>query len=650
MSTLEKITTAIRFDDIVVGKNIRDFKESELQDLKDSITSYGLLQPIKLHPTDDNKFRVIFGHRRFAALKSLGRTQLEYDEYEFLETDNVDIDENDIADIQAQENLIRKNMHPLEEYSYFQDLMRRFDGDLTKVSTIASMPIKYIELMLTLGNLSIGPTALFFDNKITLDQAFLLVKLDADTQEALIGNLLDANREILIMSENEFREFIKKYSTGLDRAKFDINHDYGNAPACTDCPYNSTNQKDGLLKFQDWNDNEISKCLKATCYEAKTKIALTDLIKQARKLYGNQTKKLVREWYEDDVKKGETNIRSFKSWNIDFNEELPEACEHIVWGKVKGFNGYSIFCSNDKCPVHKETTSSGKKKEFSAALDKVADMQEALERREYRVAIRDSKTITKEAVEAIVSDPLVHHDINSSDDTSWIDRIYINMDNRAWGSIWKIIYTIADRNPDVLSLPDGYYVESYAIKRLFESKDATNKKLVKFLRENYKALLDLMEIQDKKADRHNFIKPKNEDKTFIKLCKKYGYDIDDEINIKKDEEKEIVILKKEQIKKEEAKQKEWMEKMRRMLNGISPDNHSVQECSSYYSRHGLKKFKEWYRKSVFTRGPKPSDPDEMIIKIARYCQVSFPKGTSIDTIDKLLSLRIEWLKSQFPTN
>lgn len=47
------------------------FSVDVLQDLKDSIVLHGILQPLLVVPDDELHYRIIAGHRRFAAAKAL---------------------------------------------------------------------------------------------------------------------------------------------------------------------------------------------------------------------------------------------------------------------------------------------------------------------------------------------------------------------------------------------------------------------------------------------------------------------------------------------------------------------------------------------------------------------------------------------------
>lgn len=67
----------IELDKIVSGKNIRNERDEELNDLAKSIEENGLINPIFVKPLNNGKFEVIAGHRRFEACKRLRLPYIE---------------------------------------------------------------------------------------------------------------------------------------------------------------------------------------------------------------------------------------------------------------------------------------------------------------------------------------------------------------------------------------------------------------------------------------------------------------------------------------------------------------------------------------------------------------------------------------------
>jgi len=89
----------------------------DLTDLKASIESKGILEPILVRPTADGRFQIISGERRFRAALEAGLTEVPTIEF--------DVPENEVLEIALIENLHRKDLTPFEEAEGFQSLIDR---------------------------------------------------------------------------------------------------------------------------------------------------------------------------------------------------------------------------------------------------------------------------------------------------------------------------------------------------------------------------------------------------------------------------------------------------------------------------------------------------------------------------------------------
>lgn len=92
------------------------FDEDALLELMDSIRELGLLSPIKVRKIGDNRFRIIYGNRRYKACQKLG-----FEEIPCIVTDLSD--EKEIYLEQVAENLSREDFNPVEEAEAFDKLL-----------------------------------------------------------------------------------------------------------------------------------------------------------------------------------------------------------------------------------------------------------------------------------------------------------------------------------------------------------------------------------------------------------------------------------------------------------------------------------------------------------------------------------------------
>lgn len=104
---------------IVSGKNIRNERDADLQELADSIEANGLINPILVKPRSDGKYEVVAGHRRYEAVKRLGLPHIECNITE-------ETSERDLMLAQIAENVQRKDMSALELVECFDEMKKRY--------------------------------------------------------------------------------------------------------------------------------------------------------------------------------------------------------------------------------------------------------------------------------------------------------------------------------------------------------------------------------------------------------------------------------------------------------------------------------------------------------------------------------------------
>ena len=91
----------------------------DLEELKASIESKGILEPILVRPIASGKYQIISGERRFRAAIEAGLTEVPCIEF--------DVEENEVLEIALIENLHRKDLTAFEEADGFQSLIDRFE-------------------------------------------------------------------------------------------------------------------------------------------------------------------------------------------------------------------------------------------------------------------------------------------------------------------------------------------------------------------------------------------------------------------------------------------------------------------------------------------------------------------------------------------
>ena len=153
----------------------------DLTELTESIKEKGVLEPLLVRPTDDGKFMIIAGERRWRASQLAGLTEVPCIEME--------VDEKGIAEIALIENLQRKDLTVWEEadglaalkekFGYTQDQIAQKISKgrttVTELLTIAGLPD---QIRIKCREMNISAKALLLDVARQFDEAAMFDFLD----------------------------------------------------------------------------------------------------------------------------------------------------------------------------------------------------------------------------------------------------------------------------------------------------------------------------------------------------------------------------------------------------------------------------------------------------------------------------------------
>lgn len=150
------------------------FDEAALAELKESISEFGILQPLLVAQVATDKYFLIAGERRLraAGLAGLKEVPVIISDYT----------EQQIAEIALIENLQREDLHYLEEAEGFEKLMTQFKLTQESLATRVGKKQSTIANKLRLLNLSEEVRTVLKDNKLTERHGRALLKLKEDEQ------------------------------------------------------------------------------------------------------------------------------------------------------------------------------------------------------------------------------------------------------------------------------------------------------------------------------------------------------------------------------------------------------------------------------------------------------------------------------------
>jgi ParB family chromosome partitioning protein len=148
------------------------FEESNLEDLTNSIKERGMIQPIIVRRSnnDKTKFEIIAGERRWLAAQRAGLHDVPV-----VITEADDLKSLEFAIV---ENVQRHDLSPVEEAQGYKRLIDEFNYDQEKVSKFIGKSRSYITNSLRLLTLPNDVIELIENQKITAGHAKILVGLD----------------------------------------------------------------------------------------------------------------------------------------------------------------------------------------------------------------------------------------------------------------------------------------------------------------------------------------------------------------------------------------------------------------------------------------------------------------------------------------
>ena len=179
----------------------KNFDETNLEDLTNSIKERGIIQPIIVRKSDNenSKFEIIAGERRWLAAQRAG-------------IHNVPVVITDVDDLKSLEfaiveNVQRHDLNPLEEAQGYKRLIDEFSYDQEKVSKFIGKSRSYITNSLRILTLPDEVIKLVESNKLSTGHAKILVGLD---NASFVANKIVENKLSVRQAENFVQLFKKK--------------------------------------------------------------------------------------------------------------------------------------------------------------------------------------------------------------------------------------------------------------------------------------------------------------------------------------------------------------------------------------------------------------------------------------------------------
>ena len=156
------------------------FDEEALQELADSITEYGLIQPITVRKQDNGYYQIIAGERRWRAARLAGLREVP--------VRIVEADDARAMEIALVENLQREDLNPIEEAAGFRVLMEEYGLTQEEAASRVGKSRSAVANAMRLLALCPEVTELVESGKLSAGHARTLVVLKSPAEQLTVAN------------------------------------------------------------------------------------------------------------------------------------------------------------------------------------------------------------------------------------------------------------------------------------------------------------------------------------------------------------------------------------------------------------------------------------------------------------------------------
>ncbi|MFH5804359.1 ParB/RepB/Spo0J family partition protein [Alienimonas sp. DA493] len=165
----------------------QDFAEPELKELAESITRHGVLQPLLVREVN-GEYQLIAGERRLMAAKRAG--------LETVPCRVLSLGDKEVCEAAIEENIKRKDLHPLEKAKAFRDYLDRFGGTVEALAKSLSISRPAVSNLLRLLDLEPVVAEALRADKITAGHARALLALSGADQVAALELVIDGGLSV----------------------------------------------------------------------------------------------------------------------------------------------------------------------------------------------------------------------------------------------------------------------------------------------------------------------------------------------------------------------------------------------------------------------------------------------------------------------
>ena len=232
----------------------KNFDESELHSLSQSIKNNGIFQPIVVvsDKEENGKYKIVAGERRWRAAQLAN-----IHEVPIILRDDLSSDK--IVEISLLENLERSDLNPIEEAKGYEELINKYNYTQEKVAKIFSKSRPYITNFLRLLSLPDEIKSFIVDGKISVGHARAIINSD---------NSLEVAKNIIKkgLSVREVEKLLKKPKKSVNASELhkyiDIENELSNKIGLKTKILFNKEKKNGSLTIKFKNLDQLEYIMK----------------------------------------------------------------------------------------------------------------------------------------------------------------------------------------------------------------------------------------------------------------------------------------------------------------------------------------------------------------------------------------------------
>lgn len=180
----------------------KHFDQETIDELAQSISVYGIIQPLSLRRIGADRYELVAGERRLRAAKRLGLSEVP--------AIIIDITDRDSAAIALLENLQREDLNFIEEAEAYNNLMKDHSYTQEKLADIIGKKQSTIANKVRLLKLKEDILNLLLENNLTERHARALLRLpNYESQKKVIKEIINKSLNVK-KSEELIDKFLSK--------------------------------------------------------------------------------------------------------------------------------------------------------------------------------------------------------------------------------------------------------------------------------------------------------------------------------------------------------------------------------------------------------------------------------------------------------